>query len=501
MQKKLIKVFAVFIFTFLLISSLRPIIIGSIPFWFDPARDLLAAWDNLRKPTLIGSTTGIPGIFYGPFWIWFLSLPLIISRDPRFATFIVVALPYFVFFPYILFKLSKVFSKRISFMLLIIFILSFGAYSNQLWNPNLSPLLYLILVYLMMTFKADCKRKSYLKALLTGIFLGLLINFHMSFGIGIFVGFVLFFIIIFLADIKKILIHLKLTAMMVLGFMIIFIPFGLFEVRHGFNQIKAFSLTMKKAVLENSAMVGQIGYSKQKILATFIKRFYDLLQIKSIPALVIILLIIYLLFLILKKKIKIGFYEFRLFLIIVLSSAGILFVYLTSKNPVWDYYFLAIEMIFLLLLGLLMKILPLFNVLISLWILFLLITNMISFFTTLNRKIDYTTLRSERQAVETIYKTNNKEPFAVFAKNPALYTYEYDYLFRWLGGEKYHLLPETDLSKVKNVYLIIPKEPKHDQEGFILYKTSSEEFKTEKEWLLEDETRVVKRVRYIDISN
>jgi len=62
--------------------NLYAIISGNISFWYDPARDMLSAWDNLHKLTLIGSTSGIPGIFYGPYWIWLLSIPIFFSKDP-----------------------------------------------------------------------------------------------------------------------------------------------------------------------------------------------------------------------------------------------------------------------------------------------------------------------------------------------------------------------------------------------------------------------------------
>ncbi len=500
MKNICIKILAILIFAFLFVSAVKPIIIGSIPFWFDPARDLMAAWDNLRKPTLIGSSTGIPGIFYGPFWIWLLSLPLVISRDPRFVTFIVATVPYFVFFPLVLFKFSKVFSRYISFVLWVLFILSFGAYSNQLWNPNPAPLIYLILVYLILTFEAKTSRKNYLRSFLTGLSLGLLLNFHMSFGLGVCAGMIVFFIISFFTELKKFSSYIRLIPVMITGFLMAFIPFALFEVRHGFNQVKAFLLTMRKAVLENSAIVGQVGFSKEKIVSSFFGRFNDLLKTPKIPTILIIIFVLYLLYLVIRKKIKISFFDLRLFLLLFLSAAGILFVYLTSKNPVWDYHFLSIEVIFLLFLGLVMKKMPLFNIAVSLWVFFLLTTNVFSFFKTFNNKIDYTCMRSEKQAVDLIYQDNKGTGFAVFAQNPAIYTYEYDYLFKWLGGEKYHQLPETDLSAVKTVYLIIPKEPEKDQQGFILYKTPPQEFKTAKEWLMDDKTRVVKRVRYIEVE-
>src|SRR5690349_7189844 len=89
--------------------SIPPILIiliniftGNISFWYDPARDLLAGLANLHKPTLIGPTSGIPGVFYGPYWIWLLSFGQLFSHDPRIVVLIAGALPYLIFFPMVL---------------------------------------------------------------------------------------------------------------------------------------------------------------------------------------------------------------------------------------------------------------------------------------------------------------------------------------------------------------------------------------------------------------
>jgi hypothetical protein len=96
-----------------LILSLNNILNASMPFWFDPARDFLLAFDNLKKPTLIGPPSGIPSVFYGPYWIWTISVGLVFSRDPRFVAILVSLLPYFTIFPIVLFKFSYVYVKPI----------------------------------------------------------------------------------------------------------------------------------------------------------------------------------------------------------------------------------------------------------------------------------------------------------------------------------------------------------------------------------------------------
>ncbi len=142
------------------IISLTDIWKGMIPFWYDPARDFLLALDHLNKPRLIGQETGIPGVFYGPFWIWFLSLGLLISKDPRFVATVVLTVPYFTLFPCVLYQLTKSYGKLVFLILWFLFIFSFRNYSTYLWNPHLAPLILLLNIYLLVQLprKLEAKR-------------------------------------------------------------------------------------------------------------------------------------------------------------------------------------------------------------------------------------------------------------------------------------------------------------------------------------------------------
>src|SRR5438045_1065325 len=57
------------------------IINNSYAFTYDVGRDMLALQQlvYLHKIPLIGFTTGMPGIFYGPWWYYLLSIPFFLS--------------------------------------------------------------------------------------------------------------------------------------------------------------------------------------------------------------------------------------------------------------------------------------------------------------------------------------------------------------------------------------------------------------------------------------
>lgn len=276
----------VIILPFLL--SISSVFLGHLPFWYDPARDLLLAWDNLRKPTLIGPPTGIPGIFYGPYWIWILSMGLAISKDPRLVVFLVLTLPYFLILPLLLLKLgNRLFDKTTSIIVWLLFVLSFMGYTNQIWNPHPAPLIFFAIVLMVTKIKFSLFDKKILASVfILGLLQGLLLNFHISFGLGIFLASLFFFLIHCANDIgrlkekTKVLIEwfIRLCLYMA-GIVIMFLPTLFFETRHGFNQIKALLFTLNQTVVRHQAIVGQVGLNRQQILAAFSERLTTLLQL------------------------------------------------------------------------------------------------------------------------------------------------------------------------------------------------------------------------------
>src|SRR5258708_5957612 len=116
--------------------------LNGINLWFDPARDLLSAWDSLTKPTLLGPPTGIPGLFYGPYWIWLLSFGLLFSKNPVITTIITATIPYLIIFPLIWFQLSKKLDRTALILGWLLFIMGNGmTYATQLWNLYPAPLI------------------------------------------------------------------------------------------------------------------------------------------------------------------------------------------------------------------------------------------------------------------------------------------------------------------------------------------------------------------------
>src|SRR3989344_4303698 len=121
-------------------------------FNYDQGRDLLAVSRIIdeKDVVLIGSTTGLQGIFYGHWWYYFLApLVFITDGDPQkiaiFFAFIGVFTIVFLYF------LLKKITENIP---LALFVSSIAAFSNlsmlgptSIWNPTLTPIFFIANIY------------------------------------------------------------------------------------------------------------------------------------------------------------------------------------------------------------------------------------------------------------------------------------------------------------------------------------------------------------------
>jgi hypothetical protein len=483
-------------------TVLIKIITGAFPFWYDPARDMLSALSNLSKPTLIGPPTGIPGIFYGPYWIWLLSFGELFSKNPKIVDFITLTIPYFIIFPYILTRFKKVLSVKTAFMLWLLFLLGFNTYSFYLWNPHPAPLIFLIVVLLLLISRFDAKeKKPRLLLLVSGFSLGILVNFHISFGIAITVGTFIFFLMdtVFTLKKEKILLdfftRILNGVLFLFGFLFSFSPFILFEIRHNFSQTKTFI----NALLHVGAVVTTSGLTKIQIIHAFFEKIPTLLGLPFWVGVGIFLVMICLAIYSLQKNVS--FFskdDKRLVLILLSDILGIGIVYLTAKNPIWEYHFIGVEVIFLLLLGLIIEKVRIFKALLFIWLFFLTAIFLISPQNTLriNPTIVSGNLASEMQIVKKINSDSEQKPYTVFVYSPSIYSYEYSYLFKYLYNNNVPYNPSLNPEDSSLSYIVFPPQvPKAIYDDFIHYRTPTSEYKTTEQFEMPDKSIILKRVR------
>ena len=493
-----------FILGFPIFFPLRSLISGSIPHWFDSAWGLLIALENHEKLRLVGYPGGIPGIFYGPQWYWLIALVQLFNKNPAVITAIILFVPYFTILPFLFYKFKSMLSPLIVALLWLAYIQKYQANSVHLWHIHLAPVIFLAIIYLLITTNwKKAKRGDAFKIFLTGFLTSSLVFIHMSFGSIMFLATSVYIGLQLLEIVWRVkqkplafLVATRLLGIFVLGFVISSSPFIIFELRHNFMQIKTITYVLTQSFIYNSAVVGQVGLSPTLIWNTFVSLPTTLLQIPKQLTLAWWLFVFFALGLSLgQNKLHFSLIQKRLLLFSFISSSLLLLSYTSSKNPIWVYHFLGAEMIFVLLLGLLALKSQIFKIFLLLWISWISLSSFISIFTVSGADpLTFESLAAKRFIVESIYKDARDRPFAAFAYSSAIYTFDYDYLFKWLGRDVYHFEPKPTTDEPL-VYLIIPPVPEAIKVDFINYKTPPAQYQTEKEWQIPNGTNVIKRVK------
>lgn len=497
MKNKLIILFGVASWIYTAIFAIFTVLSGNIPFWYDPARDMLSAWENLHKLTLIGPTSGIPGFFYGPYWIWWLSGAELISKNPAFVTLLTMVLPYLLIFFGVLMLFRELFGKFTTILLWLLFFVSFQGYMTQVWNPYLAPILFLsITSILVLHTKRITDTISVLPLFFAGVITGLALNIHISFSVGFSVGCLLYIVIqnIFFLPRKTKGDMFKQTffslGSFISGILLIFLPFFFFEIRHGFMQTKV----ALNAFLHGGAVVTQHGLSRIEIIQQFFLVYSQLLHLPFFLSLIVLIMLgVLYIFFVGKKEWKFSQDERNLFLFLFIISFCVLGLYLSARNPIWNYHFVGTEVLWLLLIGLLIKRIPFAKYLLFAWCIYLCFVFGANFISSMRTNpLTRGSLYTKEYIVATVKNDAGNKPYTVYAYSPSIYTYEYNYLFRWMTGHEFSYDP-GQIQRVGTVYLILPPAKQSLLEDFVHFRTPDRLYITTKTWHIPDGTIILRR--------
>lgn len=338
LMHKNLKIFLLFILVFSLFLPIYYLIVNTIVFHTDIARDFLLIEDIVKnKPfTLIGPRSGgIPGVFHGPLWLY-VNVPIfLISKGNP------VAISYFWLFLYFIFlficflvakKLFK--NKEIPLLTVVLLAASQVISVRQLFNPFGA--LFLSPVFFLLIYKYFLKSR-FLDLLLSLLVLGLMIQFQMAFAVPLLV-------LTVIVVCRQIIKNKKFNHL--LAFLILIIPlssFILFDLKHQFIQTKSVInyLTGK----ENT---GKVKLSLFLLIFDRLKQIFftntSLITNESIFLLIVFLFILWTTIpRILKEKDKRKKLIYQLFFNFYL---GYWFLTLFYRGEIWGYYFWPIAIIF-----------------------------------------------------------------------------------------------------------------------------------------------------------
>jgi hypothetical protein len=427
------------------ILRLQGVFTNSFAFTYDVGRDMLALWDivHTHKPLLIGFTTGLPGVFYGPWWYYILLFPYILFfGNPQGIALVMAIIGIItIIFGFILGKKIGGYFLGISLASLISVSPQLVSLSSQIWNPNISPIFIILsLLILYKIFAENNSKISYYFFL--GLLIALIIDLEIVFGILLAIGLVLALLIV-----KNKNIRVKSAFIFLTGAIIIFAPRIIFELRHQFIMTNSFIkfLTVSSAS-QNTNLIGSLINK----LSIMFNQFNSTIALdnKFFGASILVFILISIMVLyrnasqMSKNFIKTSLMVLLIFLI------GLTFF----RHDIWLHYLVGLPIFYLLLFCLALNLIveKTKNYIIPgifIVILFLAILNPVLFISNQTKPIwigDASVYRNQLRVVDYVYKQANGKSFKYVAYSPAVYDYPYQYHFKWYGPNKYFYSPSKN---------------------------------------------------------
>lgn len=422
--KPYLTIWNMFIFSILFIAFFfMTFKVGTLlAFHYDQGRDALVIWDLIHKGKmfLIGPTTGLAGIFRGPFY-YYLIAPFYFlgAGNPVYpAIFLAVTA---IIALWLLYKLAdEISGKWAGLIALILGTFSFEIIYASRWLSNPTPMLLLSMLLIWSLFRIYDGQKKYW--ILTALILGLSM-FH--FGSS---GELFYFpaVAIFAFWNRKNLPDKNTLLKSVAVFGLTVLPLFLFDLRHGGilgGNIKgflfsggSFSLPTYRFILDRLDLIG--GYFGQLI-------FHGIYE-KEI--LILIILSVFLLFNFGKVWIN---DKFKIVVMFLASLVLGMIFFQGNFGNVYQYYLTGYYLIFLLFIAILLSKSKVFAILFLLIFLKSNLVSIKSYLKTTGNEETAIVLSTQTQAIDWIYKTAGGSKFNIDVYVPPVIPHSYDYLLKW----------------------------------------------------------------------
>lgn len=402
-------------------------------FWYDQGRDALVIWDfiNNGKLSLLGPTTGIEGVFRGPWYYWLITPFYYLGNgNPVWpAVFIVLTT---VFALYLLYLIgTKIGGKTVGFLSVFMGAFSYFLISSSRWLSNPTPMYVISMLFVYsLLLVLEKKKWGWVAAFFMA---GMAMQFGSATEILYFLGIGGFMVYLFIIDRKK-LPSPRIIILSGLTLLVTFLPQIVFDFRHqGILRGAVFKYLFEEAG-SNMSFIEIVKLRLPLYYDVIFSKFFpSMLKIKALFGLLVAALTI--------KNFKGLLNNQKLALVAILAVSpflGMLFLH-RSWQPVYDYYFTGYYLIFILffasVLGHAAK-----NIwgkaLLIVFLLLFLADNLPGINALISAGVDGPTtvaLGNQKQALNWIYEDADGKKFNVDVYVPPVIPYAYDYLFLWQG--------------------------------------------------------------------
>lgn len=455
-------------------------------FYYDQGRDALAIWDLWHKGDffLIGPTTGIAGIFRGPFYFYLIApfyllgggSPLIPAFFLAVTSMIAVGLIYYLGFK-VGGRITGLFAATISSISFYIMLAS-----RWLSNPTPMLLLSMILVWMLFVIAENPTKgwagKRYLGVYWPWVAVAFvsgcsLLHFGSAGEVFYFPAIAIFGLWILKTQgfgKKQSTLSWKTILFSVVAFAITAAPQVLFDILHQ----GILRQGLAKFFLEDDSFKVSLWLVAKQRFAFYYEVFTSKIFHDRKAFQQVLLGIVGVAFLVqlpswFSKKKLVGFNKQLALIVVLLLFApviGLLFFQGNFGN-IYDYYLTGYYLIFILLFAIVLgrmwrSVVGKMFVVVFFWT-----------FLSMNLRIDHykitagvdgpqtIALGNQLQAIDWIYEDAAGRPFNVDVYVPPVIPYAYDYLFKWRGDAVYHTQPEVN--QIGLLYTLSEVDPDHPQ--------------------------------------
>ena len=429
-------------------------------FYYDQGRDALAIWDLWHKANIpfIGPTTGIAGIFRGPFYFYLIAPFYLIGKGSPILPSVFLSVTTIIASGFMYYLGFKIQGRVTGLIAAILSSFSLNIVLASRWLSNPTPMLLLSMLFVwMLILIVEGKKWAWSPAIL----IATLSLFNFGSAGEVFYFLALLFIFLWQAKEKR-LPDRKTVIWSAVLVLIVILPLIAFDIKnHGLlvGNIKKFLITDQSFKLPTWRMASDKFDFYYDVFTNkiFDARYY----LERFVLGGVLLIFFYNLHNLIKKNgVKV--------LVILMSSVilGLIFFQGNFGN-IYDYYLTGYYFPFLLLFAIALgsvwksKLGKIFVV----YFIYLFLTNNAEIlkFKLMDKGDGPNSISfwAQKEAIGWIYKDAGNKDFNVDVYVPPVIPYAYDYLFKWLGTTKYKKQPNTE--NVKLLYLLYEHDPDHQE--------------------------------------
>jgi hypothetical protein len=406
-----------------IILGLWPIVSGMFPVTFDQGRDWLWVKNqfDLGRPSLVGPAGSIRGVFFGPLWFWLLAIPYGLSGGSPMAMTLFNAL--LVYAAVVLAAL--IFKKHDQKLFWLIILLGFGSpalhgLANHAFSQHLLPLLTVLLFY------------SLVKGKFVWACLWVSLMWHAEPPMSVFS----LPLLVYAGWKGKI--KLKTILLGAIVFLVPFLPLLVFDWRHDWLQLRS----LLDFLSGNTRGLQEIRpLSLWERLLDRPQKFWTALS-QSVGPVMAVLTMVMVVF----RRQKFNQFVTQWLKLSWMYLGMLALIFVVYPHDLKLFYFEGLRLLLIIIAAASFKKLPL-------WLsIILVLINLVQMRPNRMFKSLYV---NQIEAIDRIYEDASGEGFRVYTFVPAIYDYNWQYLWLWRGLGKYGYLP-ADFSYWPDVPEYVP---------------------------------------------